>query len=349
MTDSASSYDNLLQSYHDSEEGKPSIDWTAISEDVRWWVGGQLDGDGSVGIYQTTLKVTVGKAENAWHVLEKLHCLFGGRLHRRKTETDTQQETKAWVLDGRCALDFCRVMKDYTIFKNPQFSLAARHPIPDLRIMRWMPLMATSTTTGQELFFPNAYAASKTLRYVAAHPALACARGLPNYKTSGGYKWRLLRNPVTKDAVAARVKELAAEVKRLKKVEHMETHQTLPLPYVAGLVDSDGSMSLNKSCGVELTVCQKYPAMCNALKRQLGGSVCTPSETHKKHKKHYVWHAASGARQILGDIREYLLEKKGQADLILTARKIEVLQVRSALSKLKGNQSKWRQWAKLSS
>ena len=313
---------------------------------MRWWVGGNFDGDGCVGLYKATnLAVVIGKAENAWHVLDRLQELFGGSIHLFHQETETHQAAKNWKLIGRSAVEFCKVMQKYTLFKRPQLALAATHPIDDLRIMIWKPVMATDPRTGAETMYPNMWDAAQKLPRVTVCAIVKCARGDKHYNTCGGFKWQKLENPVKRTEVRDRVKNIAKGLKQLKKVEHEETDMEMPLPFVAGLIDSDGTMSVTKFGKVRVSLCQKYPAMCNALQRQFGGKVWYVEEKMSKDGKkrqmaHYVWSANGNAGDILRTIRPYLLEKQGQADLILTADSFNAVDVNAQVSKLKGRQRK---------
>lgn len=337
-------YEDLVRSVKVCEREDISMDWNNISEDVRWWVGGNFDGDGCVGLYKATnLAVVIGKAENAWHVLDRLQELFGGSIHLFHQETETHQAAKNWKLIGRSAVEFCKVMQKYTLFKRPQLALAATHPIDDLRIMIWKPVMATDPRTGAETMYPNMWDAAQKLPRVTVCAIVKCARGDKHYNTCGGFKWQKLENPVKRTEVRDRVKNIAKGLKQLKKVEHEETDMEMPLPFVAGLIDSDGTMSVTKFGKVRVSLCQKYPAMCNALQRQFGGAVrrrVTILETGSVRKEKIIWnwYGNSKSPQALKAIYPFLIEKKAQAVLLLQATHETALTVSAQASALKGRQ-----------
>ena len=312
------------------EREQSSVDWTGIDEDTKKYIAGQIDGDGSVGVYNGGLKVSVGKAENAWHVLFRLQDMFEGSIHISHKATDNHQAVKTWQLIGRSALDFCMVMQHYTFGKQPQFAKACEHPIHDLRMMMWKPVMATSKT-GQERMFGNMYAATKVLPRTCVGSIAKCVKGVKHYNTCGGYTWRALENPVKQEEVLARVKALELQLKAMKRIEHLPISVQLSLPYIAGMIDADGHLKLPLKGGGTILVSQKYRAICDRLYMQLGGSV--------QADKMFHWvSSAADTRNIVSSILPYLLEKKQQAVLFLSANRVNVAEVRTLMSKLKGHQ-----------
>lgn len=108
-------------------------------------------------------------------------------------------------------------------------------------------------------------------------------------------------------------KAVAEELCQLKKQPHSPIQGCLSMGYVAGLIDTDGSLGYP----ARLTVTQKHPAICDALLHKFGGSVYK-----YKQRAAYDWRAYGNlSRLILQKTKDYLICKRPQALYVLNPPK----------------------------
>lgn len=181
--------------------------------------------------------------------------------------------------------------------------------------------------------FPSvtaAVAATETTRSAISK----CVHGTYALKSTGGFVWKHLENALGLEAVREKRRVLEEELMRLKRVEHDEITRDLPLPYMAGFVDADGCLQASVHSSHAHSICQKYPAICNAFKRQYGGGITCCKDTGIYH-----WHThVATARQFLLDISPFLVEKAEQARLLLGMNRGDGPEVRLAISQINGRQ-----------
>lgn len=106
----------------------------------------------------------------------------------------------------------------------------------------------------------------------------------------------------------------------------------LPLPYCAGLLDTDGGLRV-VPC-IRFSVSQKYPAVLHALQKTFDkGTVCKESDTA------YRWQVyGKNAKHVLSLIQDYTHVKKEQVSLVLQARLTKDTDTHIALMAYQGNQ-----------
>ena len=74
-----------------------------------------------------------------------------------------------------------------------------------------------------------------------------CARpSAPQYKTAAGFLWAYI--PLTQDWAALRLKcrEVKLQLEAIKREEHPIIDTAMPLPYLAGFIDADGTFDIQK-------------------------------------------------------------------------------------------------------
>lgn len=125
------------------------------------------------------------------------------------------------------------------------------------------------------------------------------------------------------------------ELEALKRQPHAAITKELAIPYVAGFFDADGCVMIRKRA---YTICaeasQKYPAICEALQRQFGGSIYKG-----KGREQYTWHLGSlKAVEFLRKVLPYLVHKKRQAEIVIefVERKMSAEDAMAGLRALKG-------------
>ena len=315
--------ERMLKELRNGVWGRPGTDWSKITEDQRWWIGGQHDGDGSSGFHNGSHRVAVGKARSGYVCLHHLQHLLGGSISKEQPQKGNCEASKQWYLFGRAALEFCQVMQYYTFLKKPQLELAAVFPYHNFWLARVVPVVGTNIETGE-----------RHVRVSAEHNYKACQQ-LARH-TSSGHTWTVLPNEwvsTRSDAeIHAANAALEAELKALKHVEHGAIDVELPKPYMAGFVDADGCISLIAAGAQSHSISQKYIAICEAFQQQYGGGVTSDWE---RPVHQWYTHVAFAGR-FLGDIAPYLVEKHEQARLILEMLPGEGKATRAAVQALHG-------------
>ena len=317
------------------------IDWTQINPDTRWWIGGNFDGDGCVVIDEKHgLVVQIAKAENGWPCLVWLHTALKGTIVRNRDATETTQAVKTWYISGLPALQFCQAMKEFTHLKQPQLQLASTFVYGERQAAVWTPVLATNINTGVEQVFAGMMIA-------------AAATGIPNgkisqccsgkRKTSGGYRWCKLSNPLNRDQLLAKRRQIEANMRGLKKIEHDRILASLEKPYMAGFVDADGCLSAMGKSYQSHGVAQKHRAICDAFQNMYGGCIYVQKSAGVFH-----WTVTKNALTFLIDVAPFLKEKSAQAMLLLGMQKGDSPAISQALKKFKGNQMSKKKPAHLS-
>jgi hypothetical protein len=136
-----------------------------------------------------------------------------------------------------------------------------------------------------------------------------------------------------------------AETLRAMKTEAhaaiRDAPEDVPLAYVAGIVDTDGSLDVRPYTRV--LVSQKHPAICDFLERKLGGT----TYAYARRAAHEWRLTGEAAMELVEDLRGLLRSKGAQAELVLSVRgtatrSFRRRRVHAALQTLKGNQNKTR-------
>jgi hypothetical protein len=314
---------------------KHRIDWAEVNEDLRWWIGGQLDSDGCVRMCPVNgLMVRIAKAESGWHCLLWLQRMLKGIVVNSNAETDTKQPMKEWNVRGMAALDFCHNMKAYCHLKRPQVEKACGFVFGELWMAQMRPVASTHVSTGEVRVFAGIAQASRALMGKPSFSSISQnLRG--KAKRAGQFTWQYLDNPVRLEDAMERRKVLENELVALKRVEHHSISEKLSKPFMAGFVDGDGCLRVWGSKAQVHSVSQKYVSICDALQRQYGGTVC-----FNKEKQLYAWYVNKNAQMFLEDVAPFLIEKRKQAELILGMKAGEAKSVAAALSLLKGNKKR---------
>lgn len=306
-------FEEMVKQYPVPDREANTIDWSKVDEDSRWWIAGQFDGDGSIGVYPGYgLKACIGKAENGWSVLIIIQEMLGGNICDLAAETDKNQASRIWYINNRTALEFCRVMRDYCFLKRPQIIKAFEYPADKMRLKNMQPVVALDIITKKPVQnFVSMLFAAKTLKTQTGHIAEVIRGKKP---TCAKFKWAYLENPVKRDQVDKHFKSLTKELKKMKHIAHEELLEEMPLAYAAGFVDADGSIAF---IGPEMTrnkisVGQKYRAICDAFRKQFGGSIW-----HNPEKPSFSWTAhGDNAQKAIVALTPYLKEKNNVIRLI---------------------------------
>ena len=313
---------------------KCTIDWESISDSTKEWAGGMVDGDGSIACdAKHGLRVLVKQAEKGWATLEHLMTIFGGRVYDNAPATDKWQARRTWSLVGRSALSFCIHMEPFVYLKRPQLQIAKDYPFDELKFMQMKPVTAIHMNTQNVITFGSTQHAAKSVPQSGSANIYKCLK--KPQSTAGNYFWREAVNPWKVDQVIAMRDDVISRLKSQKHIAHDPITEQLPLPYVAGMVDSDGCLGATIYGTQRHEVVQKYSAICDALKNQFGGNVTS----HSSHGSATRWRVGgANAISFLNAISPYLIEKRGQAEVIQSLDTHDAKNVLARLQKLKGNQ-----------
>jgi len=100
-----------------------------MAENVKWWTGGVLDGDGCVLVRREgTVVVSVKQALKGIGLLEELQAAYGGAIYPAGRVVGARQQAFQWRLAGEKAKAFAREIAPYCRLKRRQFEIAASVP-----------------------------------------------------------------------------------------------------------------------------------------------------------------------------------------------------------------------------
>ena len=195
-----------------------------ITDEIRWWTAGQLEGDGCVGVYQERLKVSVKKSIKSKSTVDRLHDFYGGSVILMKKEDDNWEDSCTWVTRAEDARQFCQDMLPYLNIKRPQFELAST------LVIGRSPSIA---------FRNNEKRAFKTLAELSKHigmPMTTLKRRFEKsiYDDLNGWNVQIL----DKSFILTYRAEVEERLKIMKRIPHLQISNasSIHLAYFAGFV-----------------------------------------------------------------------------------------------------------------
>ncbi|MFC1510767.1 LAGLIDADG family homing endonuclease [Candidatus Margulisiibacteriota bacterium] len=93
--------------------------------------------------------------------------------------------------------------------------------------------------------------------------------------------------------------------------------------YLAGIIDGEGTVTLarhhkNQTPSPHITVANSSLPLLKWIKKKFGGCICRKKTYKAHHRQTYVWGVSyDNALRLLEKIKDYLIIKKPQANLIL--------------------------------
>ena len=309
-----------------------------MNEDDLWYAAGQIDGDGSVGAYggpatghgDGILAVSVGKAENSLHVLKHLQSLFRGRIQKNRDSRQNLQATFSWVLTGQEAVKFCNLIRDYVQLKRPQFQLASSW---DARPLKGKPFVLIHPSE-ESIYYDSLTALWKDSRFqLTVRQAQKCVLKQVYPESLSDKEWMAVL--IDKREISKAKKAIRNLLVDLKRTPHAKIDRKLPAAYFAGIFDAEGTVCTHGLNGVQVSVSQKYKAICDCFLQHYAGGL-TQSE------RLFVWSVSNrkDAFSFIEDILPYSREKKPQLELVLNMPVNRAQQVAKELRKYKGNQGR---------
>jgi hypothetical protein len=295
-----------------------------MDEHSLWWTAGMLDGDGSInGSPNGGVSTSVGKALKGMPALEKLLELHGGRVSRNAVAHGTTQEIHSWVKAGP---EFCQLIAPYVQLKKPQFELASTYP--------------TINTNGKPFFIVQGETRLLFMnRKDAADHFEMKEQKIKNWILKNVYPTPLRPGWTIEFVDIATIRErrvfIRNELKRLKTIEHAPITEDIPHSYFAGMFDAEGCIGVCGYNQIRISLCQKYRAICDALKKKHSGVVSMNKTTQM-----CSWRISQQAlvQSFLRSILPYSVEKVEQIRLALAMPVNGAQVLKAQLKALKGNQ-----------
>lgn len=169
-------FNDLLSMLNTNNEN--IVDWNKVSEEARWWIGGQLDGNGCsyVDPNALQLRVIVVQPQSRWGCLHILQETLGGEVTDACQSDSKYQCTREWTVTDQPAKLFCKIIQDYCFRKRSQLKLAATFPANELQVAKCWPVVSTDVITASRNVYctsvdtesNNVAAARRGERYTAA-------------------------------------------------------------------------------------------------------------------------------------------------------------------------------------
>ena len=272
---------------------------------------GQIEGDGCIHLSLPkkdchrnfgTLQIKISKSTKNIPTLEWFRDTFGGVItgFSPLSERDPyHNDALVWEVKHASAVSLCKQLAPHAHIKARQFDMASRLPADAIRRTKYRPVKITRGPESHA--FESCQAASMFLNRTLQAVHIAFKNG----GLCAG--WKVESHELfTRDQVKQLVHQMYWCLRLMKQTQEDPVTRPLSLPYVAGLFDAEGSLSIaGNRCVVRIS--QKDPAIRDALERQFGG------------KSHGIdWYTNSIWREFLGLIAPYCIEKRAQVDLVLS-------------------------------
>ena len=301
-----------------------------IGEDVRWWVGGELDGDGSVGVYAGRLKVVLKKSVKSMTTIKRFRNLFGGSIVHSPAANEFEEAQAAWFLRAEEAQRFCKDIVPYTFLKREQFRVASEIIVGRTPIIATKDGVSKSVRNGTQL------------HKLIADPKILVWTVRRRIKTTAPFKlggWSVTQ--IDKQLVRQKLADARKQLMAMKQQEHVNITDPPPAAYFCGFFEADGCVSITGPRSVRVGVSQKYRSICDAFASAYGGSV--GSCAVKKSTLGYMWQwQASGdnARGFLRQVEPFAFEKKEQMRLALACNRENWQTNKAQMDAMKGKRKK---------
>ena len=296
------------------------------------YASGNHDGDGHVVVgSHECLTVGLDKALKSKSVLILFKKTFKGNIYSKTEETETTQSQFTWKVHANDALTAINLLKAHSHIKRKQLEIASTFPM-QLKVEVLAEKAGHQSVTYKSM---QDCADKMGVHYsVVVRRLTPPKEGVVRRKPQDINGWTLTKIVRDSAAVSAERAAISAELQRLKHVSHDVITETLSFPYCSGFFDSEGTISITGPNSWKLAIGQAFPEILYALKRQFGGSVFVSKKTANRCN----WQLyPKGATPFLQGCLPYLIEKKKQAELVLTMEKDGGAALKKILRSLKGN------------
>ena len=274
------------------------------------YMAGHIDGDGCISILLPSkgrrhlgqVNIRIDKTVKNPHMSQWFIDKFGGKLKAPRLlsqQRANNSDTVMWQVECGAATELCKQLAPHSHIKRREFDLASRFPSDAVR--RTALISVKLQKSGLSHVFESLTAAAAFLhRDPAAVHAAMHRRGL----CAG---WSVERHQLfTREQVKMLIEQMHMSLRLMKRLPLGPIYSSLSLPYVAGLFDSEGSLSITGN-SLSTTISQKDPAIRLALQAQFGGA-----------SSGWSWRAPQCGRPLLRLILPYCIEKRVQVELVLS-------------------------------
>lgn len=299
-----------------------------LEQSTLFWTGGELDSDGSVGVYAHRLKVIIQKSIKSETTVKRMQDLYGGTIVHSASNSPNAEKKVSWIIRSEEARQFCEDILPYVRARRPQFQLASTLPTGRSPLIAAKGTETRSFKSFEDLtreLHINITASSVRRRFLK--------RNVCKFE-----EWTVSR--LSKTDVLAYRSEVEEKLKNMKHVPHlaMPYPQRVHLAYFCGFAEGDGCFSILGANSVALAVSQTYSAIPHAFREKFGGSnqVFWTKSSKCRTGGFWVWNKVRGARAIIEALLPYAFEKQKQMELILSSTPENWRSVKTELNKLKG-------------
>ena len=300
------------------------------AEDIKWWVGGELDGDGSVGVYAGRLKVVLHKSVKSMTTIERFRDLFGGSIVHNPPANKFEEAQAAWFLRAEEAQRFCKAIIPYIFLKREQFRVASEIIVGRTPIIATKDGISKSVRNGTQL------------HKLIADPKILVWTVRRRIKTTTPFQlggWTVTQ--IDKEVVKQKLADAREQLMAMKQQEHVVITRRPPAAYFSGFFEADGCVCIKGPNGLCVKVSQKYRAVCDAFAAAYGGSV--GKYAVKKSTLGHMWQwQAYGykAWEFLRQAEPFAFEKKEQMCLALGINKDNWQQSKAHMDAMKGRRKR---------
>lgn len=294
------------------------MQWENFDEATRWYIGGQLDGDGTVSLINGAPRIRLTKSVKAARIVVQFRDWFGGCITTRLPKPDSNDEASCtWEACGLLIKKLCQELVEYTHGKQPQFDLAGKTPLGKTPLLVTKDGLTTAFDYRKDVANMMGITESRIGRLL---------RGVP----SAEYNGYLLVNVVNPNEVRAGI---AKQLTALKAEEHRPVDRQLHPAYFAGFADAEMCVFMKSASNIHINIPQKSRAILDAMQQIYGGSVTA----HKTNSGGFIFTICGEAcRQFLQEIAPFMLEKDRQVKLALTCTKVSWMIDKDAMDAMKG-------------
>ena len=283
----------------------------SLSREEWLWAAGLIDGDGSVGMYDSVLMVSVLKSIKAYTTVRRLRTFFGGSI-TFKLRAGEIEACCVWTLRSQAARLLCQELKAYVKLKKPQFELAST------ALIGKSPISVTDGGVEQIVRDRAELSGLTGLRCNQIMYLMAKHKG--SFHMNNFFVQRM-----TPQAIREHRRKMEVRLKEMKHEPHNEIEGLLELPYAAGFFDSEGTITIISLNQIQVRVPQEYPAILNAFVTTFGANLY-------RHE----WSISRGAREFLQQILPFAFEKRQQLALAIDLNEDNWKQQRDQINALKG-------------
>ena len=300
------------------------VDYDKIEPEKIQYAAGFSDTDGSFLIAENNTKIQIEQAQKGIDALHFIYDTFGGRIHLHKKGDDKHQTSYQWMLFGKDAIEFTKIMIPYLLIKKREAKIFIEFPLGNLHIKA---VRTTNIKTKEIHEFDSAIECRNFLGKRQLH--------LSNMKVMSFNDWRIQRllSDEEIEVIKERRRKIDLQLRKYKTEPHDLIPEDIkpPIPYLSGVCDGEICLQVNGKSSQHHSITQKYTPILDLFKRLYGGNVY-----YRKSSDTYAWEINSFAKEFLTEVGPFIVGKKKQVDLILNMKAGEASDVHIKLRELKG-------------